>query len=200
MMTRIAVLCWTAGLVMALLPGTVLAQAPPPQPSAEAMIATWPEVPRNVANQMIAKYGQPEGVTPSRLIWQNRGPWREIIVYREEIPHNFPKPHTDLLEQTINYQVPVEMFDDLAAYDGSVIAERTAGTLAARCDMEAANFLALNLANDIVTGKKTVQEARQAYGEAIQALMRGEKPPYTQGLQFQVVTVQATRDPDVAII
>jgi len=53
----------------------------------------------------------------------------------EEIPHDFPKPHMDMLLQSIDYPVPPDKFDELAAYDGSVIAERTKGELAARCDM-----------------------------------------------------------------
>lgn len=184
-------------LSVALITGAAYAQTPQ---TASQTIASWPDVPKNVATMMIDKYGQPDGITSSRLIWQNRGPWREIIVYREEIPHNFPKPHSDVLEQVINYKVPVSMYDELAAYDGSVIVERTKGTMAARCDREDANFLALNLANDIVTGKRTVQEARQFYASTIQQLMRGEKPPYTQRLMFEVPTASATRDPDVAVI
>ncbi len=69
-------------------------------------------------------------------------------------------------------------------YDGSVIAERTKGELSARCDKEEANFLALNLANDIATGKKTVAEARQYYARAVSDLMAGKKDPYVQKLQF----------------
>jgi len=168
--------------------------------TAAQTIADWPETPRTVANQMIQKYGQPEGITPSRLIWGNRGPWREIIVYREEIPHHFPKPHSDVLEQVINYRVPVEMYDDIAAYDGSVIVERTKGTMAARCDIEGANFLALNLAHDIVTGKRTVQQARQFYADTIRQLMAGETPEYTQRLLFAPPTQNAARDPDVTVI
>lgn len=38
------------------------------------------------------------------------------IVYRDEVPHNFPKPHTDLLEQFIDYQVPPDKTDELARY------------------------------------------------------------------------------------
>ncbi|MEX2153654.1 MAG: hypothetical protein WD825_09970 [Gemmatimonadaceae bacterium] len=58
------------------------------------------------------------------------------------MPHSFPKPHTDLLEQFIDYRVPVDKYDELAAYDGSVIVERTKGEISARCDKEAMNFLA----------------------------------------------------------
>jgi hypothetical protein len=43
-----------------------------------------------------------------------------------------------------------------------VIAERTAGEVSARCHDEQANLLALNLTNDVVTGAKTVAEARRS--------------------------------------
>ena len=109
--------------------------------------------------------------------------------------HDFPMPHPDLMEQFIDYRVPAEKFSDLAAYDGSVIAERTKGEVSARCDKEEANFLALNLANDIVTGKRSVEEARKFYAETIKALMAGQKPAYTQKLQFSV-SKGGTADPD----
>ncbi|HEV7285020.1 MAG TPA: hypothetical protein VGN75_09185, partial [Kaistia sp.] len=108
------------------------------------------------------------------------------IVYGEEIDHDFPMPHKDVLEQVIPYDVPADMFDDLAEYDGSVIAERTKGTLAARCDKEAANFLAVNLANDIVKGEKSIEEARQAYADAMKAVMAGDPPEITQAFTFEV--------------
>jgi hypothetical protein len=113
-------------------------------------------------------------------------------VVNEEIPHNFPKPHMDMLLQVIDYPVPPDKFDELAAYDGSVIAERTKGELAARCDMEEANFLALNLAHDIVTGMRSAAEARQFYAKVMQEQSPSE---YLQGLRFQVPR-SAQGDPD----
>jgi hypothetical protein len=47
---------------------------------------------------------------------------------------------------------PVHCWGELAAYNGSVIAARTNGELGSGCDMEEANFLALNLVHGIVTG------------------------------------------------
>jgi hypothetical protein len=79
--------------------------------------------------------------------------------------------------------VPPDKFDALAAYDGSVIAERTKGELAARCDMEEADFLALNLAHDIVTGVRSAAQARQFYAEVMQEKRSTE---YLQGLRFQL--------------
>jgi hypothetical protein len=158
----------------------------------EQMIAGWKSKPQQVARAMLAKYGLPEEATPMRLIWHHTGPWKRTEVVNEEIPHNFPKPHTDMLLQAIDYAVPPEKFDELAEYDGSVIAERTKGELAARCDMEEANFLALNLAHDIVTGIRSVAQARQFYAE----VMRERKPTeYLQGLRFQVPR-SAQGDPD----
>jgi hypothetical protein len=160
--------------------------------SVEQMIAGWKSKPQEVARTMLAKYGLPHEATPMRLIWHHTGPWKRTEVINEEIPHNFPKPHMDMLLQSIDYPVPPDKFDELAAYDGSVIAERTKGELAARCDMEEANFLALNLAHDIVTGIRSVAQARQFYAEVMQ-----EKRPteYLQGLRFQVPRT-AQGDPD----
>lgn len=102
------------------------------------------------------------------------------------MPHNFPKPHTDLLEQFIDYQVPVDRFSPLAAFDGSVIPEHTKGDLSARCDREEMNFLALNLANDIISEARTMEDARGFYARTAAAFMAGRPDKYTQGFVFAV--------------
>jgi hypothetical protein len=56
----------------------------------------------------------------------------------------------------------VEKISDIAEWDGSVVVDRTRGEVAARCDSEAANILAMNMVHEIVTGKRTVEEAREA--------------------------------------
>lgn len=164
----------------------------------DQLIANWPAKSREVAATVMEKYGQPHEATASMLIWHGNGPWKRTILHRDPVPHDFPKPHVDLLEQVIDYRVPPEKFDDLAIYDGSVIAERTKGELAARCDKEGANFLALNLAHDIVTGRRTITEARQFYADTVAAMMAGEKPPYVRGLQFQPMARAA--DPGISVM
>ena len=154
--------------------------------SVRGMVASWPEASRMAAMDMMQKYGPPQGVTASMLVWENNGPWKWTRVFREPVQHNFPMPHPDVLEQAINYQVPIDRYDDLARYDGSVIAERTKGQLSARCDKEGANFLAINLANDVAMGKRTVEDARTYYARAIQTFKQTNRmDPYMQGLQFQ---------------
>ncbi|MBA2647117.1 MAG: hypothetical protein H0U81_09985 [Pyrinomonadaceae bacterium] len=70
--------------------------------------------------------------------------------------------------------------------DGSVIVERTKGEVSARCDMEAANILALNLMNDIVTGKCDAEKAREIYSEVTGAYVLNQPAPYAEKLQFEV--------------
>jgi hypothetical protein len=155
-------------------------------PSAETVIQGWKPMPRQVAQKMIAKYGQPSEVAAQRLIWHGNGPWKRTELVNEEIAHDFPMPHKDMLKQVINYRIDSDDADELAEYDGSVILERTKGELAARCDKEEANFLAINLAHDISNGKRDVGDARRFYAESIAALMKGKPNEYVQGFRFTV--------------
>ncbi|MFD2922979.1 hypothetical protein [Halobacillus naozhouensis] len=150
------------------------------------IIKDWNAMSKNAANHTIDQYGPPNEAIQSRLIWYNNGPWKRTIVYRDQIPHDFPQPHTDVIENYINYSVPPEMFSELAKFDGSVIIERTRGEASSRCDMEAANILALNLMNEIVTGKLDAEKARDVYCEVTSAFMMNQPAPYAEKLQFDV--------------
>ncbi len=153
--------------------------------SAEKIIADWKAVPMKAAKAMMEKYGQPSIVAPTCLIWMDKAPFKEIILLNEEIQHDFPMPHKDCLEHVVNFNVPTDKVGDLAKFDGSIIVDRTRGTISARCDSEAHNILALNLAYDIINGTKSVDEARKSYGEIAMKQMNGEKPDYTAKLNFQ---------------
>ena len=159
-------------------------------------IRHWPELSKEAAGRMLRNYGPPEEVTDHRLVWHMKGPWKEITLYKGEAPHNFPGEHNDVLEQTIYYRVPPEKFSDLAAFDGSVIADRTRGTLAARCGGEEANFLSLNLAHEIITGTRSVQEARRFYAERMREFMNGQTHAYLQKLLFEPQSPDQARDLD----
>jgi hypothetical protein len=109
----------------------------------KSVINDWNATSKKAANLTIEQYGPPNEATQSRLIWYNNGPWKRTIVYRDEIPHDFPAPHTDVIENYINHTVPIEMYSDLAKFDGSVIVERTRGEVSSRCDTEAVIYLPL---------------------------------------------------------
>lgn len=151
-----------------------------------ALTKSWPAMAKKNVEQMVEKYGPPNEAIPSRLIWYNNGLWKRTIVFRDEIPHNFPQPHSDTLEQVIDYQVPVEKFTELARFDGSVIVERTKGEVSARCDMEAANILAINLMHEIVSGKLTAEQAREKYSEETAAFVMNRPAPFAEKFQFEL--------------
>jgi len=158
---------------------------------------SWPMASQMAAKDMMDKYGKPDEMTPTMLVWNNKGPWVKTVVFNKEYQHNFPMPHTDLLQQWVGMKVPTDKLDELAMYDGSVVVERTTGMISARCDKEGANFLALNLAHDIMMGKRSVEDAREMYGKEIMKMKAGQMTEYTKGLMF--TPEMNTADPDVPL-
>jgi len=164
--------------------------APPGMDAAsiDKMVAEWPARPRLAVKEMMGKYGAPKEVSSEAVIWHKAGPYKRIMVTRMEIPHDFPKPHMDFLEHTINFNVPTDKIDDLVAYDASMTINKTAGEMSARCDLEGHNILTLNLARDIIMGKKSVAVARKAFGQNVVEDVMGKHPPYVEKLQFEPPT------------
>jgi len=148
----------------------------------QACMEGWTAMAKKSAEQTIAKYGLPQEALPSRLIWYNNAPWKRTICYRDEVPHNFPQPHSDVVENFIDYHVPPEKASELARFDGSVIVERTKGEVSARCDMEAANILALNMMHEIVTSRLTAEQAREKYSEQTAAYVLSRPAPFAEVL------------------
>jgi len=170
------------------------------QGAVAGIIAGWADRPRLGAQQMIKKYGQPQDVTDAKLVWHNAGPFKKIAVMNLETPHDFPMPHVDYMEHTILYNVPADKLADLLVFDGSSTINRTTGELTARCDLEGHNVLTLNLDHDIVTGKKSVAEARKAFGEMVQQEMMGKPPAYITALQFKPAAEAAAMFSDEPVI
>ena len=153
---------------------------------AERTIEDWPAAPRKIAEQMIGKYGPPNEATPTRLFWYRVGPWKRMEVSADPVVHNWPAPHEDFFTQVIDYRVPPEMAHLIAMFDGSILVDRTRGEVWARCDTEAANVLGLNMVHEIVTGKRTVEEARETSSQHTVAYNLGRPAPYAEKLQFEV--------------
>jgi hypothetical protein len=170
------------------------------QQEIDRIIQGWAEEPRESARRLIDYYGPPDETSPSRLIWYRTfDGWKRTELVNTEIPHAFPALHNDYLEQSIDYRVPLDKIGALAAYDGSVVVERTRGEMSARCGGTSMNFVAINLANDIINGTKSVDEARDEYSRLYEAFQQGEKPPYTQAFQFPLPK-DDTRDQDVSTL
>lgn len=166
--------------------------------SAPAPLDHWPEESREAAQLVIDKYGDPDETSDTQLVWHEKGPWKRIVATKIFYDHDFPAPHIDSIESFIDYRVPPEKVSDLAAFDGSIMVERTAGEVSARCHDEEANFLALNLMHDIVTGAKTVEEARRYYAREFIDYRRKQPTPYMERLHF--APGRDTADPDQRVL
>jgi hypothetical protein len=166
--------------------------------SGSSVIASWPQESREAAQLVIDKYGEPNEATDSLLVWHNVGPWKRMVATRTFYEHSFPAPHSDVVESVLDYRVSPEFFTALAEFDGSVIVERTAGEVSARCHDEQANNLALNLMHDIVTGARSVEQAREYYAKEFLDYRRKRPTPYMQALRLR--SDAGTADPDERLL
>ncbi|MDD5656230.1 MAG: hypothetical protein PHF00_03140, partial [Elusimicrobia bacterium] len=73
----------------------------------------------------------------------------------------------------------------LARFSTSVVADRTRNELSSISDSEKKNFLALNLADEIVSGWKDPETARRTYDRLLDLDRAGKSSPYLEGLRFQ---------------
>lgn len=148
-------------------------------------VKDWPEESKKATDFMVKKYGKPDEMTNSMLVWNNVKPFKKSIVYKEALVHKFPMEHKDVLEHFVDYEAPAaDKVAEVWKFDGSVTLERTAGLMSARCDKEEANILALNLADDIIKGERSVEDARMEYGKQILSLTEGKPQPLVQELAF----------------
>ncbi len=169
------------------------------QSTAEAVIARWPPGPAKTAEKLIEHYGPPNEATPTKLFWYRTGPWSRIELTADEVRHDFPASHTDYLTQYVDYPIKADKAADLLAFDGSVILDRTAGQLGARCSNEPYNTLTINLAVEIMDGRRTVEDARRFYADTMSSFLLGRPAPYAERLLLEP-PAGATGDPDVPII
>jgi hypothetical protein len=166
---------------------------------AEAIIEGWPDAPKKAATKILDHYGPPNEATPTKLFWYRSGPWARMELTGNEVLHKFPMPHVDFFTQYVDYPVSAAKASELLEFDGSVILDRTAGQIGARCDDEAFNVLTLNLAVEILEGRRAVEDARELYAETAAAYVMGRDAPYAERLLFDPPE-QETADPDEVII
>lgn len=171
----------------------------------DSLVRHWPRGARAAVEALVRRYGLPHEATSHQFVWYFCGPWKRTVVHRDGALHRFPAAHRDYLAQTIDYRVPVEACERLAAFDGSVLVDRTRGELTAYCANEEANYLLMNLANDVIMGKRTVDEARARCAGVWAARRVGWPMPAAAGLTFTtgLTTAEAvteTSDPDHSLV
>ena len=163
-----------------------------------AIVDGWPDGAKEAARLVLDKYGEPDEATESFLVWYRVGPWKRIVASKAFWRHDFPVPHYDSIEGVVDFGVPPEKCTPLAEFDGSVVVERTAGEVSARCHDEEANTLALNLVHDIVVEGRDVEDARAYYAKEFLDYRRKRPTPYMDGLRFE--PRRDAPDPDVRVL
>lgn len=156
-----------------------------PVETPEDVIMRWPPRSRNAAGLLLEKYGRPDQYDRNTLVWFNNGEWKRTIV-RRRVQHPDPAVvRTDFLEQTIGYMVPSDKLADLKRFNPRLEASQAAGELTFASDSEEKNRLALNLADEIVTGRRGVADARAVYLKTSRLAASGKSSPLLESLQFE---------------
>ncbi|GJE46634.1 hypothetical protein [Methylobacterium soli] len=168
--------------------------------AAESVAQDWPEPARKVAVAIMDKYGPPQERTATLLIWYRNGPWIRTVVHKVGAEHDFPAKHSDVLEQSLPYKVPLNFYSAVATFNGSAIPDRTRGTLTAYGAGETENVLSLNLACAVVRGELTPEQAREKQVAAAQELKDGRTPELAVKLTVEQQQEGDVSDPDTAMI
>jgi hypothetical protein len=146
---------------------------------ARRTLADWPVISQRTADVVIERYGPPDLALSDRLSWYDNAPWRITTVYRD------PNAHIDVLEQTIGYSVPRDKMEALAKLDVALRLSRDNRELSATSESEETNFLALNLADEVVREVRSPEEARAFYLRTVVQMNAGKSSPYLKGLRFR---------------
>lgn len=178
----------------------ILVLAASPVWAAESPAPDWPEPARTAAEAIAERYGPPQERTATLLIWQRNGPWIRTVVHKVGAEHDFPAKHSDVLEQSLPYKVPLNLFSAVATFNGSVIPDRTRGTLTAYGASEAGNVMSLNLARAVARGELSPEQAREKQVAAARALAEGVVPEEAAKLTLEQQQEGDVADPDTAML
>jgi hypothetical protein len=160
------------------------------QPSTEALawsqkhLAGWPEATRRLGAQLMTRYGAPTEITARQVTWLNSGQWARTTLYKEGVAHNFASPHRNVLEQAVLYKVPIDKLVPLAQFNRSLVVDLARGELVSSADSEEINFLTVNVADEVVKGERTAEEARIYFAQLVRAKMIKEPERELQTLRF----------------
>ena len=152
---------------------------------AENVVDGWYDVSRLAARVMMKRYGPPDEIGSARLVWYGNGPWKRTIV-RDVPPPYAGSSGEDLgvIEQTVSYRVTPEEAAGLIGIGDRLSCDPARMELSSRADREEANFLRLNLANDVVGRVLTAQEASLSYTRILELEASGKTTQYMLGLRF----------------
>jgi hypothetical protein len=186
-------------LILLLLIGPGCATTPAPALSAaerldhaQTVTADWYIHSQLAALKLIDEYGPPDRVEAARLTWHNRGPWQKIVAWNARDYHYPPEDRLDSVEQTVPYAVPADKRGALEAFSSRLRVSRDGSELSARGADEPLNFLALNLAHEVIRGVRAPEEARRFYERTRELASAGKSSPYIEDLFFLKLPLRPT--------
>jgi hypothetical protein len=150
---------------------------------AQAAATSWHTDSKLLAMKFMAEYGPPDRIEADRLVWDSADPWSRIAVWNTQ-DREPTALGSESLEQTLRYNVPPDKRKALAAFSDRLVVSDDCQELSARGDSEALNFLAINLADEIIRGDRSPEDARGFYDRVYRLSQAGKSSPYTQGLLF----------------
>lgn len=166
---------------------------------AKTLIASWPELTRAGAESLIAKYGPPDSVSDDRLAWNNKDKWRVVAVYRDAVRDDDEAETPRFVVNEVNYTVPDnKAAAELIRFDRGLVIDQVRGTVAAQGESEKYNMLVLNLADEIVTGKRTLAAAQTFFKKTQKAIAAGKKFTYLDEIRFAPGAADAAPRQDAA--
>ena len=155
---------------------------------AERTTAGWQEKGRLAARALIEKYGAPDEVHSAHVVWHGRDPWKKIIV--RDLPPPYAGARTTelgVVEESVVYALRPDQARLLEAFGSTLSWDEKTGELTARSDSEPVNFLRVNLADEVVNGRLTVEQARDAYARLMALEESGKTTGYLAGFRFRTV-------------
>jgi hypothetical protein len=154
----------------------------PTRSAANATIVDWPAKPRALARMLLEKYGVPDQIVPSQLSWSRQRYWAKIVVFRD--PSSLG-PSGHLLESVVYGRVSFDRWQDLTLFGRGATYDPAAQELSARTDAEGTNFLALNLADEVIRGRRSAADARRFYDMTRGLSLSGKNSRYMSRLLFR---------------
>lgn len=132
---------------------------------------------------MVERYGPPTRIESKRVVWVDKGPWKRIAVW--DRMGNFQGPSAaDNIEQTVAYVVPFDRRDALKAFSPRVGVSFDGSELSSSSFSEERNILTLNLAEQVIRGARSPDEAKEFYTLTLRLASSGKSSPYMQRLLF----------------
>lgn len=145
------------------------------------VIREWPRYAQDLAASIMQEYGAPDEIALSQLRWNDRKPYKRVVVFRDARSVDRP----DGLLESVAYEMPLRRASALEAFGHGVSYDPFLHELVSRAEDEPADRLALNLADEVIRERRSVAEAVAFYDKTMSLSFSGKLSPYMSGLLFE---------------